>query len=486
MQQLPANHKRKNLMLTEPYTFDVLIQHPSADVSTYTYDPMIHTIRLNGVWRVRDEGFAERGIIVNAVTPRGEPLRAWIVADLPIAPETRVAVRPVGALEVRRGELLEQVIVAVPLADAHYTHVHTFNDLPAKHRARLQRILTESARWLDAESAEEIVHLARQRARLAQVEQQEHGRSRPAWEADERSPIAQLARETMLHTQAEAALFTVPYRFQQHLRVCLRADERILFWVHRPRFTFSRIAGLGGKTAREGLLVLTDQQCLWLVDPVTPTVPVEGGYGYIARTVAVERMVSAMLKSKADHIILEIVSTNRRGTCGTFRIEFPLSARAELVQVAQLLGAFAPQSEDRRLRRVFVPDAPRLYLDDPMDQDRAGTAAMIAELQNVLTKQLNGETICAQTFVPAWADGDLCLFTVTNHRVVVLRRRALDAIALDVQDILASEICYSVFASWLKLWTANPQPFQIAFPLTAFAGFNACWRTTRELVTSVD
>ncbi len=471
--------------MTEPYTFDVLIQHPSADVYAYAYDESARTLRLDGAWRTSEDGFAERGIVVNAVTPRGEALRAWIVADLPIAPETRVAARAVGALEFRRGELLEHVIVAVPTADSRHAHAHAFNDLPAAQRATLQRLLEESARWLDALSAEEIVHLARQRARLAQVEEHEHGRAHPAWEADERSPLAQLARETTLHTQAEAALFTIPYRFQQHLRVCLRADERILFWVHRPRFTFSRIAGLGGKTAREGLLVLTDQQCLWLVDPVTPTVPVEGGYGYIARTVAVEQMVSAMLKPKADHIVLEIVSANGRGACGTFRIEFPLSARTELVQVAQLLGAFAPQVEDRRLRRVFTPGSPRLYLNDPMDQDRAATAAMIAELQSVLAKQLNSETICAQTFVPAWADGDLCLFTLTNRRVMVLRQRAL-TVALDVQDILASEICYSVFASWLKLWTANPQPFQIAFPLTSFAGFNACWHTIRELGTGVD
>jgi inorganic pyrophosphatase len=468
--------------MTEPYTFDVLIQQPSADVYAYAYDESARTLRLDGAWRTSDDGFAERGVVVNAVTPRGEALRAWIVADLPIAPRTRVTARAVGALEFRRGELLEHVIVAVPTADSRYARAQAFNDLPAVHRAMLQRVLEESARWLDANSAEEIVHLARQRARLAQAEEHEHGRARPAWEADERSPIAQLARETTLHTQAEAALFTVPYRFQQHLRVCLRADERILFWVHRPRFTFSRIAGLGGKTVREGLLVLTDQQCLWLVDPVTPTVPVEGGYGYIARTVAVERIVNAMLTAKADHRVLEIVSTNGRGVGGTFRIEFPPAAHAELEQAVRLLNAFAPRANEQRLRRVFIPGAPRLYLDDPMDQDRQQTAARLAQLQTILTQQLNNEIICAQTFVPAWADGDLRLFTVTNRRVLMIAQRTPEKlITLAVQDILASEICYSVFASWLKLWTANSQPFQITFPLTSFAGFNACWRTTREL-----
>jgi hypothetical protein len=131
---------------------------------------------------------------------------------------------------------------------------------------------------------------------------------------------------------------------------------------------------------------------------------------------------------------------------------------------------------------VFIPGAPRLYLDDPMDQDRQQTAARLAQLQTILTQQLNNEIICAQTFVPAWADGDLRLFTVTNRRVLMIAQRTPEKlITLAVQDILASEICYSVFASWLKLWTANSQPFQITFPLTSFAGFNACWRTTREL-----
>jgi hypothetical protein len=41
--------------------------------------------------------------------------------------------------------LTERVIVAVPLADARYASVRSFNDLPRPQRAALQRMVEESA-----------------------------------------------------------------------------------------------------------------------------------------------------------------------------------------------------------------------------------------------------------------------------------------------------------------------------------------------------
>jgi inorganic pyrophosphatase len=466
--------------MPEPTTFDVLVEQPHTDANEYAYDASAHAVRLERVVRVSEPTFADRGIVADAVTPRGEPLRAYLISDLAVSPHARVAAHAVGALEFARGELLDRVIVAVPHADARYAHARSFNDLPAPHRAALQRLIAESARWLDTQSAEELVHLARHRARLARVEQGEHERTRPAWEADEsRAMLDRIARETDLHTQAELALFTLPYRFQQYVRLCLTPDERIIYWAHRPRFAVSHWARIRSKSLREGLLLVTDQQLLWIIEPVAPTVPVEG-YGYVARTTALELLAGASIEQKERYAILRVASTNAIGESVTFSIEFPDTACDELPQVVRLLRAFAPRANDCRLRRVVIPRPPTIRLDDPMESDHAKTAATIEHLQNALATQLNNETICAQAFVPAWADGGAKLLTVT-HRNLRFTSLNTSPTVYDVRTIAAIEICFSVLGSWFRVVFPSGKPFELAFPLTAFKGFNACWLALRQM-----
>lgn len=475
--------------MAESLSFDILVEQPHSDTNEYAYDESAHAMRLERVMRVAAPAFADRGVVANSVTPRGEPLRAWLVCDIPNSPHARVEAHVVGALEYPHGELSEQVIIAIPAVDPRYAHVRSFNTLPGPHRAALQRMLEESARWLDANTAEEVIHLARQRARLAQVEGHARAGKRPAWEmGSDYNYVEHISRETTLHTQAEAALFTVPYRFQQYLRLCLTPTERILYWVHRPRMTINRIARLGGRRAREGLLVLTDQQCLWMVDPVTATVSVEGGYGYIARPIPVELIVDAKVIEKSDHAFLQITSMNGQREYATLQIEFPLSARDELSQVAHLLRAFLPRPDDRHLRRVASPRAVEIQLDDPMEDDHAKTAALVAELQKALAPQLDGATICAQAFLPPWADGGAQLLTVTDQKIYLTTHRARangSRTAYDIRSMIAPEICFSVLGSWLRVLFPDNKMLEVRFPLTAFKGFNTCWLMLRQLGINV-
>ncbi|MBI3536125.1 MAG: inorganic diphosphatase [Chloroflexi bacterium] len=473
--------------MKDTVTFDIVVEQPFADANTFAYDEHARAIRLDGVARVNDSAWANRGFIFASATPRGEPLRVFLISDAPIPPNVRVEARAVGALEWTRGAMTDRAIVAVPVADARYASARAFNDLPAPHRAAIQRLLERpaSARWLDASFADELIHLARQRARLAQVEQREQARARPAWESDSsRSLIDRLARETDLHTQAEAALFLVPYRFQQYLRLCLDPDERILFWAHRPRFSINRVMGIDAfeKFLCEGLLLLTDQQILWMMDSVTPSAGV-AGYGYIARSVAVEMLAAIALEEKIEYLETKIASVNKRGAREMFVLEFPTSAREEVTEAARLLKAFLPRANETRLRRVPKVKASRIELDDPMESDRDKTRAIIEQLQSALAPELNRENILAQAFVPMWADGGARLITVSDAKVFVTAqnaRKPFDA-AFCVNAIASVEICYSVFGSWMRLHVPDANPFEIAFPLTAFKSFNACGRVLRQL-----
>lgn len=474
--------------MTPPNIFDVVIEQSRDDVNEYAYDESAHRVRLERVVRVSAPSFADRGIVVGSATPLGAPLRAWLLSDLPISSNAVVAARAVGALEYATNELVERIIIAVPEADPRYARMSSFNDLPAPHRAALQRLIEDSARWLDAVSAEELVHLARQRGRLAQIEQHQRKRERAAWQVgSEYSFIEHLARETTLHTQAEAALFTVPSRFQDYLRLCLEMNERIIFWVQRPRFAINRIAGFGGKRLRDGLLVITDQQCLWMQDPVTPTVSLEGGYGYIARTIPLELLADAQLEPKTNYLLLKLTRTSTSGGQNILEIEFPMSARGDLTQAHQLLLRFVPCRNDKKLRRIARPAPFKPVLDDPMEPDHAETRAVVAEMQAMLSPQLKGETILAQALLPLWSDDGAQLLTVTQRRLgLTWRSKDKPPLWIPIASITACEICYSILGSWFRIERAEDKPFEVRFPPVSLKGINLCWRMLRQLSVNVD
>jgi hypothetical protein len=389
--------------------------------------------------------------------------------------------------------MIDRTIVAAPVADAHYLSVRSFNDLPSPHRAAIQRLIEPPAlvRWLDANSAQELIHLARQRARLAQVEEHEHERVKPAWESDSsRSLIDRLARETDLHTQAEAALFLIPYRFQKYLRLCLDPDERILFWVHRPRFTVNRVMGISvfGKLLREGLLLLTDRQILWIMDAVTPTVAVEG-YGYVAQSIASDLLSEVTIEEKPRHLKLRLKSENALRACDDLEIEFQFAAREELEQATHLLASFIPRENDRRLRRITKLNPNPIPLDDPMESDRAQTRAIVEELQHILAEKLECETIYAQALVPTGPNGGAKLLTVTDRNVYLTTNRvqasAQQVCAYALGDVVSNQFCFSVMGSWLQLRLVEDKLLEIAFPLTALKWFNACWLILRKLSSNV-
>jgi hypothetical protein len=69
-----------NKQITEPVTFDVIIEQPHSDVNEYAYGAPAHVIRLESVVRIGDPALANRGIVVGAVTPRARSVRSNMCA----------------------------------------------------------------------------------------------------------------------------------------------------------------------------------------------------------------------------------------------------------------------------------------------------------------------------------------------------------------------------------------------------------------------
>jgi hypothetical protein len=234
------------------------------------------------------------------------------------------------------------------------------------------------------------------------------------------------------------------------------------------------------------VLVITDQQFLWMVDPVTPSLNVEG-YGYVARTFAIERLRDVVLESDGKRLRLSVTLSNAWGDTESLEIDFPPKAQQDLNEAVRLLKRFLPCANETRLARRNPLEPLRRELDDPMASAKASVRAAVARLQEILARELNDETIYAQGYVPEWGDGAR-LVTVTEHFIRIThdpRNQAVPTPPIPLDAIGTVEVCHSVLGSWFRVWLPGSQPldkWEMALPPVIVDAFSDCAVALRFLL----
>jgi len=465
---------------------NIIIEQPLANTNEYTWDEHARAIRLSRAVYAETLIPLERGIVAHSLTLHGEPVQALLVINLPTFTGCWVGARVIGAVERLEGESTVYAIIAVANGDACLNDIHRLADLADPARDAIQGLLHNHARWLDGMEASQLVHAARQRWALAHAENTSE-QTIPAWQVDTGhfDPFRR-AIETTRYSPAESRLWTLPTRFQNYVATLLLPDERILAWVHRPLMAQARLGIFRRETLRQGVLVITDQQFLWMVDPVTPTLDVEG-YGYVARTFAIERLCDVLLELDGKRLRLTVALNNAQGNLESLSIDFPTSAQDDLNQVVRLLNRFLPRANETRLARRKPLEPLRRILDDPMTSDKELVRATVARLQDALTRELNGEMIYAQGFVPEWGDGAR-LITVTERFIRIThdpRNRATPIPSIPLATIGTVEVCHSVLGSWFRVWLPNDQPlthWELDLPPVIVGAFSDCAVALRFLL----
>jgi len=272
--------------------FDVRVEIPQGD--TGTYKPAGEkAIRLSGFWQAREAHPANWGTIPGTLTTSGEPLGVWLISAVPVAPEVLVKTRSVGALTWHQAGESHSVIIVVPSTDPTMAALQSWADLPDDLQERLLAIFPnrEKVHIQSTFDALQSVRAARRMARLADVGQ-DTGRATPLWQSTTILPTQRFG-EGRAHTMAEMSLLRLPLRYQEYVAQVLTHEERILHFVPRPMLQESRggLLGLLGRRTRhnQGILILTDQQLLWMVDALPPMDTVKG-YGYIAKSCVIEHI----------------------------------------------------------------------------------------------------------------------------------------------------------------------------------------------------
>lgn len=76
----------------------------------------------------------------------GGPLEAFVVGSLATRAGATIAVRPVGLLRAGRGPSRREVVVCVPLEDPDWSAIDRVQDLPARLRGEIERLIERHSR----------------------------------------------------------------------------------------------------------------------------------------------------------------------------------------------------------------------------------------------------------------------------------------------------------------------------------------------------
>ena len=481
---------------------EVRVVEPGDDCNLYAYDPNVQGLRLSSVRRATQPAPADHAVVPDTSPDGEDDLAVLLVSHRSTFPGCTVSARPIALLEVRRNGSQELQVIAVPAADEGMLTVAAVEDLPEERRQAIVAFVQASLDgqedcallWSDAARAHQVIHEARQAARLARAKARKSGPATPAWKPLGRRVLGvRRASDTEPHTEAEQAYHQLPRRFQKYVEEYLTHDERILFAVNRPAIKSAvKRTWFSPPTLQEGILFITDQQVA-LVTEILPPGQSNIRYGYVVHTGIPERVESAAVKSVADHVCFEVTW---RAAGGEQRVawEFPDEAADELSEGVEILRGWQPVEHDRRLRRAYGPEPIEMELRDPSANNPDDTALVVRHLTEALAAELaQAERVLARALLPAWADRQKVarVFAVTDCRALVLpdpggnHRLKPDSYLL--KHITSVEFTSSILESWLALNVLDNSKVRrvtIDIPNTA-AAFHVCFTALRQQLVAI-
>ena len=483
--------------------FEVRVVEAGDDCNLYAYDPNVPGLWLSGVYRAAQVAVADYAVVPGTSSDGESDIGALLVSHRAIMPGCTVGVRPIALLQIRRGAEQEYRVIAVPATDDTLQAVNTLEDLPEDRRQALVAFVRAGVEgqedcaliWSDGGRACEVIHQAKQSARVARAKARKSGSATPAWKPlGYRVSGAARATDTEPHTEAEYAYHQLPRRFQKYVDDYLAHTERILFAINRPEMdsTLKR-TWFARETLREGILFITDQQVA-LITEVLPPGQFGINYGYLVHTGIPERIESTRVQSAANrHVCLEVTW---RAVGGEQRVvwEFPPEAADELNEVVKILHGWQPFDGDVRVRRAFGPEPVEMELRDPAANDPADTVPIARRLADALEAELpDGESVLARALLPAWADSRQVarIFAVTNRRAILLpdpadnHRPRLETWPL--KRIASVEFTSSILESWLALNVVDGGKMRrvtMVLPNTT-TSFRMCFTALRQQLVAV-
>lgn len=247
---------------------------------------------------------------------------------------------------------------------------------------------------------------------------------------------------------------------------------------------------LGNEKLQEGVLILTTQRLIQLVELV-PLGNSGVRYGFRAQLGALERLVDVSVETVADKVVLLKSTWRAQGGCSSLEWESPLYTRSDIYELVGFLEKFASSKiNPRALQRSTLPVPSELpELRDPAINDPAEGKIIHRHFASAIPAMLlPSEQIYAWALWPAWFDnkGFAQVMVVTGSRLLVIADPDLKkALTMDIplSHIATVEYAGSILNSYIELRIVESEIVQritLKFPYSADGAFHRCFEAMRR------
>jgi inorganic pyrophosphatase len=110
--------------------FDAIVEISLGSRNKYEFDPESNRMRFNRTLSTAVKYPTNYGYFPNTLAVDGDPLDCIIPSIEPITQGCIVAVRPVGVLDMLDQGVKDYKVLAVPITDVHWNHIHKLSDVP--------------------------------------------------------------------------------------------------------------------------------------------------------------------------------------------------------------------------------------------------------------------------------------------------------------------------------------------------------------------
>jgi inorganic pyrophosphatase len=450
----------------------------------YRYDDRRRRLVAERLEAPEEDAPFDRAFVPRTLTPQGRPLEVWVFGGISPMPGALATVRVVGLLADEQQRDGAGVVLLAALQDDGRCGQPEDSPEPPSIIVEAARRYVRGADGLLVLGIDEARRRLREdleRAARARAEEEKGGRTPPAWQARELGDTS--AADP--HTRSEREVLRLPYRFQKYVGKCLAPDERILLHVTRPPI-IDPSAGFrlfGRRRLHEGLLVLTDQQVLFMEDAKPPD---QTGvhWGYIARSAPPERLgaVSVDTRDETCFLVLRIETVSG---ANEWTIPFPADRLCWLGEAEALLGRFLPDPSTHALRRLYretADDAPT-----PGEALDEGDRRVLAELDRQLGAALpSGESVLAEALAPGYArDGKPARLVAVTERSLWVLRPGEKPQACPLDEIGSLELRHSLLGSALSTTPGGGRDgLRVPFDGPAEADFVRLFVVARRLMAN--
>jgi inorganic pyrophosphatase len=151
----------------------MIVEIPRNSANKYEYDGILGVFRLDRPLYSPMHYPGDYGFIPGTLAEDGDPLDVLALVDQPSFPGCLIEVRPVGVLNMRDQDEVDQKILAVPNTSPRYQEIHTVDQVAVHVRRELEHFFaiykelegkrTEMSGWQGPRQAREAIVQSRRR-----------------------------------------------------------------------------------------------------------------------------------------------------------------------------------------------------------------------------------------------------------------------------------------------------------------------------------